>query len=134
MEFLEVPYINGIYGDFTDVYFDALDGCCDSIFYILSGRILRTNRVFEKDINSIVELDDSFSLFPNPVEDKFIIENKHLPIEQIFLFDLQGRILFIEDNINQYNYEVDLQKYVSGMYFLQLHTNKGIITKKIIKQ
>jgi hypothetical protein len=130
-----VYYINGKYGEFSEDYVHVVDGCCDSIFYVLSlSGILYTNRHFEQDTNAIMEIEDSFSLFPNPVEDKLIIENKHLLIKQISLFDLQGRILFIENNIHNCSYEINLQKYVSGMYFFQIHTNKGISIKKIVKR
>jgi hypothetical protein len=127
--------------DFGGNLFYAIDGCCDSVFYIIEiscyrpeGSCIYTNRYFEPDTESIIKPENDFGIFPNPVEDKLMIENKQLLLEQISLFDLQGRLLFRANNINSYSYIIEMKQYISGMYFLQIQTTKGFITRKIIKK
>lgn len=74
---------------------------------------------------------DAINLYPNPVKDIL-----HLDIPPTFefnslsLFDLKGRLVKKISFQNQ----IDLEELSSGVYILQLDTNKGIFNEKIIKK
>jgi hypothetical protein len=96
------------------------------------AKVIATIHVNETSITKVVQ--DRIKVYPNPTIGKLTIDNEQILIEQIILYDLQGRKLDIITNINDYTYILDLQQFVSGMYFLEIKTEKGIITKKIVKE
>lgn len=73
--------------------------------------------------------EESVHIFPNPVNDQFLIESENL-IEQYHIFDLTGKCLFTT-SVNSYNAQVNMAL-PKGVYLLKLQTNKGNLTKKIV--
>jgi len=78
--------------------------------------------------NSIVDIN----VYPNPVKSLlFIKNNKHIKINKITIYDILGKVVFNEKNIfNQLN----LYELKSGILFIKIETENGILTKKIIKE
>jgi len=73
----------------------------------------------------------NFTLYPNPVKDILTIGNtgSH-EITSIKLYDALGRLVLAEiDNVNQ----VDIAHLNSGLLFVKIETDKGELTKKIVK-
>jgi len=72
----------------------------------------------------------NFSVYPNPTSDKININATNIEINTISLFDIQGRKLEEINNLNILsNYELDLSKYNSGIYFINVNNKQ---TKKVI--
>ena len=86
------------------------------------------------DINEIT-LSNLIKLYPNPANDKLYIENKGLAIEieKLTLFNSIGEEIFINkiEKTNTKLFELDFSNYQSGIYFLIIQTNKGLVMKKI---
>lgn len=77
-----------------------------------------------------IELESSIALFPNPVSDGFSIETKHI-INHISIIDIQGKsVKTFKEQLTSYN----IEELTSGLYFINIKTNEGEITKKLIKQ
>jgi hypothetical protein len=78
----------------------------------------------------------SFSIYPNPVGDKLVVEIES-PSEGIVfeLSDMSGRILLCQSLSNSGSPNLDVSKLVAGVYLLTIK-NKGrrLITKKVIKE
>jgi hypothetical protein len=77
---------------------------------------------------------NSVSIYPNPVKDYFNVSmNQTLKVSSIKIMDINGRLIksvssqFIKEG------QVDVSDLSAGMYILNLETNDGIISKKIIK-
>lgn len=72
------------------------------------------------------------NLYPNPVREILYIENPaNYTITSIQIIDLLGRIVLSEkSNVKQLN----LSGLKSGILFLRIATENGIITKKIVKE
>jgi hypothetical protein len=90
------------------------------------------NTTFQNLSSSVVTLDASISVFPNPAKsDVSIISNS--TIKSIQLFDIQGRILSttIVDEVSS---NMDVSSYPNGVYFLKITTEKGSKVEKIIKE
>ncbi len=67
------------------------------------------------------------SLYPNPVNNLVIIDFNTASSTNISLVDLSGRVLqTIEVEDGQKRYQLDISKYPSGMYFIQVHLD-GIL-------
>ena len=82
--------------------------------------IISQNGYFiEKDTTSNPQIPsvDKLTLSPNPVESMLLV-NYSTKISSIRIVDLQGRIVFTQDEINEKWVELELQSLVSGTYIL----------------
>ncbi len=111
--------------------------CIDLIGYVSQTQI---DTVFNVDCdttsNIILDteelsfLENSISIFPNPVSSTLAITTKNeVLIEGIKLYDLQGR----EIVLNTKNFhQIDVSNLPTGNYFLEIETDKGIIREKLM--
>ncbi len=75
---------------------------------------------------------ETISIYPNPIEDILFIENNNsIEITSMKIYDMLGRlVLEKKENIIQLN----ISRLESGLFFIVLKTEAGIITKKLIKK
>jgi hypothetical protein len=74
---------------------------------------------------------ENFKMYPNPVEDILHFSMGNNQMESLTLIDINGKkIIELTENSNQLN----LSKIPSGLYLLQIKTENGSISKKIIKK
>lgn len=80
-------------------------------------------------ISGVSDLESSFVIGPNPTEDYLYI-NAAAPFE-LWLYSIDGKLLLR----NEYNLElsIDLRGFSKGTYFLQLQTETGSLSKKLIR-
>ncbi|PWH83454.1 hypothetical protein DIS18_02555 [Algibacter marinivivus] len=77
-----------------------------------------------------IDLGNTISLYPNPTLNSFSIDTES-NIETVEVLDISGKQLkLFKKNINSYN----IQTLVSGVYFVRIKTDKGTVTKKLIKE
>ena len=72
-------------------------------------------------------------VYPNPTTGEFRIENSELRIENVEVYDVYGKLITtvkVEDN----SVVIDLSDNASGVYFTRISTEKGVVTKRIIKK
>ena len=92
--------------------------------------------VADLDLGIEEEEQAIFTLFPNPADDFLKLNFKE---DQTSLFytitDLSGKTIQ-EDLISGLNntFEIDTRTLVAGAYILKLHTNKGLATRRFIKE
>ncbi len=73
----------------------------------------------------------SFSVYPNPVKDVLNISNSiNAGINSVIITDINGRTVKQSNNVAQINIS-DLN---AGIYFVNINSNKGSLTKKIVKE
>ena len=78
-------------------------------------------------------LDTYLHIYPNPTTGKCIVHNEQDIIEQLEVYDMYGKRLeqhFIRD----YQTIIDLSNRASGIYFVRVTTEQGIIIKRLIKR
>ncbi|NJM80157.1 MAG: T9SS type A sorting domain-containing protein [Flavobacterium sp.] len=69
-------------------------------------------------------------MYPNPVLDFIsIINPDNILINTISVIDMNGRELLNNKYINTSN-TINLSNLSKGIYFIQLHTEKGLLSKK----
>ena len=79
-----------------------------------------------------IDLDKTCSVFPNPAKDEVIIQS-NFKIRSLELWDMAGRCMIRKD-VAAHETKLDISTIPSGSYALKLHTEKGIIEKKVIKE
>ena len=77
---------------------------------------------------------EELRLFPNPTTDQVRIESTQSRIENIQVFDATGQLVLSHLATAKHQETIDLSAYANGIYFIQIRTDKGITTKKVIKQ
>jgi hypothetical protein len=77
-------------------------------------------------------VDPSIVIYPNPTTD-FVTVKAASTITSIQVYDIQGRLLMtrLSDASTE---KVELSRYSSGIYYLNIATDKGIKTEKILKK
>ena len=85
-------------------------------------------------INETSLPDNIVKIYPNPVNEKINIDiDKSYVIESIKILDMKGSVLYKDKTITN-NTIVNTSFLTSGHYLLFIQTNKGSITKKILKE
>lgn len=77
------------------------------------------------------EFNNSIVVFPNPIKSELNIQNLlSINIESIRILDIQGKEIFKTKDSEK----IDLSNTMSGMYIALIETEKGTISRKIIKE
>ena len=75
---------------------------------------------------------EKITIYPNPVKDELQIESGEVHIENVKIYDINGR------NIANYTLStaksIDVSYLPSGTYFLKMQTASGELVKKVIKE
>lgn len=77
--------------------------------------------------------DDTITMYPNPVSDQLIIENKQSNIKNVAIYGTNGQLISSQSTTNNNRIEVDFSALSRGMYWVKVSSENGIIHKKIIK-
>jgi hypothetical protein len=72
---------------------------------------------------------DNISIYPNPSNNKLYFHNSNGSEIKCSLYNPEGKEFSLQKNDNN---EFDVSSVPEGLYFLQAHTEEGILNKKII--
>ena len=82
-------------------------------------------------------LQASFNIYPNPSKGSFNIEFKDFVNNySVEVFDVTGKTIY-ENNFDQASnlvQTINLENPSSGVYFINVKSDKGIVTKKLVVQ
>ena len=98
----------------------------DTIFYNLRAR--HEGEKVEDFVASDV------SIHPNPSDGIFNIKHVNSTIQEISIFDLSGRQVALIPNLDTQEYDLNINSYTAGIYFVKIKSKEGTIVKKIMKQ
>lgn len=80
--------------------------------------------------NEII-LGSNLNVYPNPVKNQFTIETvEGVDVESVTIYGISGGVVAKMGRQTSY----DISEYASGVYIVELSTNKGTINKRIVKQ
>ena len=77
---------------------------------------------------------DNVSVYPNPTTNILNIVSPDAKVNVLEIFDLSGRSLRKIDLSTSTHYQVDLSNLQNAVYLIKIDTEKGAVTKQIIKQ
>ena len=95
-------------------------------------------------IENVEKADINVTVYPNPTTGQLTINNEQLTIENIEIFDLLGRMVFTSPNpskggelapspLERVGVRFDISHLPQGMYFVRITTDKGTVTRKVVK-
>lgn len=99
--------------------------------YLLSMSLTRTSTVGIDDI----QIADNVKIFPNPAKDFVMVDFNEFngTLNLINLVNVQGQNVFTLNTVNQSKiFNIPLTNLSDGIYFLQIQTDTGVLSKKII--
>ncbi len=74
---------------------------------------------------------NKISIFPNPVQDILQIESSiNTQMSSLTIFDTLGRLVLEQNNPSN---QIEVSDLSSGLLFIQIETDEGVITKKVMK-
>ncbi|MDR2083813.1 MAG: T9SS type A sorting domain-containing protein [Bacteroidales bacterium] len=93
-----------------------------------------SNQVTEIIELGIKYIEDNIIVFPNPTTGELTIKNEELRIKNICVFDVFGRHVYFQQQNIEKTIIVDISDFKTGIYFIQIQTENGIVNKKILKK
>ncbi|WP_418602279.1 T9SS type A sorting domain-containing protein [Hwangdonia sp.] len=80
------------------------------------------------------ELNNTISLYPNPAKNQFYINKaSYINLEKAVIYDISGRLISEHDISNSSNTKtIKMQNASKGVYFVNIHSDLAVITKKIV--
>ena len=76
----------------------------------------------------------ALSIYPNPTTDILNVVSPQAEIEQVTVYDMMGRVVLEVTASNERNVQLDLSSMNSALYFIEISTTQGVITKRVIKK
>ena len=80
---------------------------------------------------NIDNLNEVISISPNPSNGVFNLKLKNISNFSFDLYDITGKSIMRDISINN-NYNLDLNQYQKGLYFIRFKSDLGTLTKKLI--
>lgn len=77
-------------------------------------------------------LEKSVSMYPNPTDGELKIENGELKMENVQVYDVYGKLLMTVE-VNGNTTTIDASSFSSGIYFVKVKTENGVVTKRFLK-
>jgi hypothetical protein len=94
----------------------------------------------DKETDGILDLDDFDKLAidvkfsPNPTEDQLNITSTNAVINRVTIFDIQGRKVMTEVFNEKNNVQIDISDLNNAVYFMDIKTDVGTVTKRLVKK
>lgn len=91
-----------------------------------------TTLVCREDFKSTAS--DNLIVFPNPAAEQVTIQFETEGAHDVVILDMQGKIIFSQNNISSENLELNIKNWESGIYIVQINNAGQIHTEKLIIQ
>lgn len=82
---------------------------------------------------SVTELNSSLRIYPNPVNDKLIIETTE-NVESISIYTITGVKVYNQQPTANSQQQIDVTGFNAGVYFVKVRTENGEMVKRFVKK
>ena len=80
------------------------------------------------------EEEDNIKLYPNPAHNELIIKGDQFPIQSVYLYDANGKLVETLSDESTTEYRLNVKHLSSGVYVIKIITNNRVIHKKVLIQ
>jgi hypothetical protein len=119
----------------TTYTIEGLDADTEYCFSVTSVRNEQESEMVDAcattEPDGIVETEFSFSIYPNPVDNKLTIETESY-IEEVTIYSLAGVMMYKEIDFN--NHTIDVSELSCGVYVMKVRTENGEAVQRFIKK
>jgi len=98
--------------------------------YKPATEVTRTLTVVGPTVGICQVLANQLQIFPNPVRNELFIQSE-LQIKKVEIYSLTGALMMIENNFVE---KISVSALPRGIYLLKVHTDKGVIASKFVKE
>ena len=77
---------------------------------------------------------DKISVYPNPAQDMLNIYNQQIIINQVSVYDMQGREVLRKDNVGDFATTLNVASIAPGLYVVKIIGEGQTATKRIVIQ
>ncbi len=130
-------------GDYQYKYFRVIDGVAswdngewtgDPNRDVTVDTVASTVDNIWGELNSIFTQPNEFtySMYPNPVVNILNIGNTN-DVTKVDVYDVNGRLIQTMDVFAQQNITINVSELQTGVYFVNVHNDKGVSTAKFVK-
>lgn len=77
------------------------------------------------------KLNEHFTLYPNPTNGKFRVESMESRVLRLEAWSVLGEKIY-QSEVNSLESEIDLSNQPNGIYYINIKTEEGFVSKKII--
>ena len=94
-----------------------------------AGSEFAEEQTFTIELNKIDEIDNQISIFPNPSNGTFTIQNNELQIKNIEIIDITGKVIQKQQFVVP-NSQFSIKE--KGVFLIKLQTENNVYTQKIV--
>ncbi|MEI7802570.1 MAG: T9SS type A sorting domain-containing protein, partial [Bacteroidota bacterium] len=106
----------------------------ESISRVVNGQIdIGAHEFGTPSITNFISSGNYFSIYPNPSDGKFYLENIFSGTVKIEIYNPVGEMVYSIESAEQ-KINIDFENESSGIYFLKIKSGHEVFFKKIIKQ
>ena len=105
----------------------------DGTIFVADRMNFRIRKITNTLATTNFQLENQVSLYPNPASTLINIELEDITASKVTILDMNGRKLQ-SVNILDKKTAINISNLISGIYLMQITTDKGMVTKKIVKQ
>jgi uncharacterized protein RhaS with RHS repeats len=96
------------------------------------------NRTQEVKTNNTISVEENenplqINVYPNPFVNELMIRLQENTLTKVLLFDEQGKVV-LEQKQDSQTAQMNVNHLSSGIYFLEVQTDKGTQTFKVVKK
>ena len=97
------------------------------------------NHTIHVNFSVVTGIDDvvahQLQIYPNPVQNEIFVETGVLKIGNVEIYDLSGRKL-LHSKFSSVNSQlkINVSSLLKGVYLIRVHTDKGLIIKRFVKE
>ncbi len=96
--------------------------------------IIENNGKFQYSniVNLSITDDLKWYIAPNPFHEQILIEIAE-PIQSIKIYDIQGNLIYYQENLNEIQKRIDTENFAAGTYLIEIYSEQHHWIKKMIK-
>jgi hypothetical protein len=124
---IQSPYKYNLYLDKSETF------TVKSVKNICGFGEIKGEAVYNLILNNTEPPNNQFRVFPIPTNGLLSIECQNITEIDVKIFDINGNLIIKLPNFNTQIQKVDLSKFPTGQYLIQVSSDKEVLSKKIVK-